>query len=94
MPTLKKTLRPGLLKTLDKLSDEQFKKFKWILQDPKILVGFQTIPQNPLEYADRIDTVNKIIQTFSHQSVEVVKLVLKEINRNDLVEKLSTIQRG
>ncbi|XP_078127413.1 interferon-induced very large GTPase 1-like [Sander vitreus] len=83
-----------ILKILDDLSDEQFKKFKWILQDPEILVGFQVIPKNQLEYADRLDTVDKIIQTFSHQSVEVVKKVLKEIPRNDLVEKLSSISPG
>ena len=83
-----------LLKTLEDLSDEEFKKFKWFLQDPDILVGFQAIPKNQLENADRLDTVDKIIQTFSHQSVEVVKLVLKKVDRNDLVEKLSSTSPG
>uniref|UniRef100_A0A8D0A4P0 Pyrin domain-containing protein n=1 Tax=Sander lucioperca TaxID=283035 RepID=A0A8D0A4P0_SANLU len=77
------------LGTLDDLADEEFKKFKWFMQDPDILVGFQAFPKNQLENAERTDTVDKITQTFSHQSVEVVKLVLKKINRNDLVEKLS-----
>ncbi|XP_039635396.1 uncharacterized protein LOC120545268 [Perca fluviatilis] len=83
-----------LLKTLEDLSDEEFKKFKWFLQDPDILVGFQAIPKNQLENADRLDTVDKIIQTFSHQSVEVVKKVLKQVDRNDLVEKLSSTSPG
>ncbi|KAF1378007.1 hypothetical protein PFLUV_G00206750 [Perca fluviatilis] len=83
-----------LLNTLKDLSDEEFKEFKWFLQQTDILVGFQAIPKNQLENADRLDTVDKIIQTFSHQSVEVVKLVFKKINRNDLVEKLSSISPG
>ncbi|TDH02483.1 hypothetical protein EPR50_G00173620 [Perca flavescens] len=83
-----------LLNTLKDLSDEEFKEFKWFLQQPEILVGFPAIPKNQLEKADRLDTVDKIIQTFSRQSVEVVKLVLKKINRNDLVEKLSSINTG
>ncbi|XP_031136385.2 pyrin domain-containing protein 1 [Sander lucioperca] len=83
-----------LLKTLEDLEDEEFKKFKWFLQDPDILVGFQAFPKNKLEKADMLDTVDKIIQTFSHQSVEVVKKVLKKINRNDLVEKLSSTSPG
>ncbi|KAF1377976.1 hypothetical protein PFLUV_G00206400 [Perca fluviatilis] len=87
-------VKEELLNTLEDLSDEEFKKFKWFLQQREILVGFQAIPKNQLENADRIDTVDKIIQTFSHQSVEVVKLVLKKTRRNDLVEKLSNISTG
>ncbi|XP_028457873.1 uncharacterized protein LOC114571216 [Perca flavescens] len=90
----KMSVKEELLKILKGLSDEEFKEFKWFLQDPDILVGFQAIPKNQLECADRLDTVDKIIQTFSHQSVEVVKKVLKKINRNDLVEKLSSITPG
>uniref|UniRef100_A0A8C9XEM9 Pyrin domain-containing protein n=1 Tax=Sander lucioperca TaxID=283035 RepID=A0A8C9XEM9_SANLU len=86
--------KEGLLKTLDDLADEEFKKFKLFLQQPEILGTSQAIPKNQLENADRLDTVDKIIQTFSHQSVEVVKEVLKKINRNDLVEKLSSINTG
>ena len=87
-------VKEELLNTLEDLSDEEFKKFKWFLQQREILVGFQAIPKNQLENADRLDTVDKIIQTFSHQSVEVVKLVLKKTRRNDLVEKLSNISTG
>ncbi|TDH02488.1 hypothetical protein EPR50_G00173680 [Perca flavescens] len=75
-----------LLKTLEELKDEEFKKFKWSLHE--------AIPQNQREKADYVDTVDKIIQTFSHQSVEKVKEVLKNINRNDLVEKLSSTSTG
>ncbi|XP_034752940.1 uncharacterized protein LOC117959771 [Etheostoma cragini] len=83
-----------LLETLKDLTDEEFKEFKWYLQNPDILVGLPAIPKNQLENTDRPDTVDKITQAFSHQSVEVVKKVLKKIPRNDLVEKLSSTGPG
>ncbi|XP_044189058.1 uncharacterized protein LOC122968129 isoform X2 [Thunnus albacares] len=82
-------VREKLLRTLKELGDEEFKDFKWFLQQPDILEGSSTIPKSHLEKADRRDTVDEIVQTYNHQSVEVVKKILEKINRNDLVKKLS-----
>ncbi|XP_034534241.1 uncharacterized protein LOC117808659 [Notolabrus celidotus] len=72
-----------LLSTLQDLGEEEFKKFKWLLE-------IRGIPKNKLERADRTDTVDKIVQKHSQQSTEVVMEILEKIDRNDLVEKLSS----
>ena len=74
-----------LLKTLEDLTDDEFKTFKWHLR---------SIPKCHLENADRLKTVDKIVQIYNQRSVEVVKKILKKIDRNDLVEELSNISRG
>ncbi|XP_042252037.1 uncharacterized protein LOC121886175 [Thunnus maccoyii] len=85
------TVREKLLKTLQELGDEEFRFFKWFLEQPDILEGSSTIPKSYLDNADRPKTVDKIVQTYNHQPVAVVKKILKKMNRNDLVEKLSNI---
>lgn len=80
-----------LLETLDDLGDEEFKIFKWFLQQAEILEDFPAIRKSRLEKADRLDTLDLILQTYREQSVEVIKKVLKKINRNDLVQSLPSI---
>ncbi|XP_067440097.1 interferon-induced very large GTPase 1-like isoform X2 [Thunnus thynnus] len=86
--------REELLKTLKELGDEEFKKFKRHLQQLNIPGGSSVIPKSDLEKADRSDAVDKIVETYNQQSVEVVRKILKKINRNDLVEKLSNTNTG
>ncbi|XP_051245046.1 NACHT, LRR and PYD domains-containing protein 12 isoform X2 [Dicentrarchus labrax] len=83
-----------LLGTLDDLGDEELKIFKWFLQQAEILEDFPAIPKSHLEKADRLDTLDLIVQTYNEQSVEVTKRVLTKINRNDLVQSLSNISSG
>ncbi|XP_026152524.1 NACHT, LRR and PYD domains-containing protein 3-like [Mastacembelus armatus] len=83
-----------LLNTLEELGDEEFRKFKWCLQQPDILEGSSAIPKSHLDKADRQETVDKMVQNHNQGSVEVMKTMLKKINRNDLVEKLSIISTG
>ncbi|XP_071400977.1 NLR family CARD domain-containing protein 3-like [Centroberyx affinis] len=73
-----------LLKTLEDLGDEDFKSFKWFLQQADILEGSPAIPKSRLEKADRQDTVDQMVQTYSENFLEVTKKVLMKINRNDL----------
>lgn len=80
-----------LFKTLEELGHEEFSQFKWFLQQPDILEGSMFIPKSHLDDADRQKTVDKIVENYSYQSVEVMKKTLKKISRNDLVEKLSSI---
>lgn len=83
-----------LLETLDDLGEEELKIFKWFLQQAEILEDFPAIPKSSLEKADKLDTLDLIVQTYNEQSVEVTKKVLTKINRNDLVQSLSNIGSG
>ncbi|XP_068433905.1 NACHT, LRR and PYD domains-containing protein 12-like [Clinocottus analis] len=80
-----------LLATLDHLEDEEFKRFKWFLQHADVLGGFPVIPKSQLRNADRLDTVDEIMETYDKNAVEVTIKVLKEIQKNDLVQRLSNI---
>ncbi|XP_073349789.1 NACHT, LRR and PYD domains-containing protein 3-like [Pagrus major] len=80
-----------LLATLEDLADEEFKKFKWFLQQADILEGFPAIPRSLLVNADRMDTVDEITDTYDKNAVEVTIKVLKMIKKNDLVQRLSNI---
>ncbi|XP_037647125.1 NACHT, LRR and PYD domains-containing protein 12-like [Sebastes umbrosus] len=80
-----------LLATLEDLTDGEFKKFKWFLQQADALEGFPAIPRSQLGNADRLDTVDEIIETYNQNAVEVTIKALKFIRKNDLVQRLSNI---
>lgn len=82
-----------LLETLEDLGDRELKTFKWYLQQADFLKDLSAIPKSRLESADRPDTVDLMVQTYSHRCVEVAKKVLKRMKRNDLVESLSNIEQ-
>ncbi|XP_047426345.1 NLR family CARD domain-containing protein 3-like, partial [Mugil cephalus] len=84
-------LKELLFRTLEELGHEEFSQFKWYLQQPDILEGSMFIPKSHLDDADRQKTVDKMVENYSLQSVEVLKKTLGKIKRNDLVEKLSNI---
>lgn len=71
-----------LLKTLQSLGDEEFRGFKWHLENT-------AIPKCQLEPADRYRTVDLMVQHFPQEAVNVTITFLRSINRNDLVETLS-----
>ncbi|XP_078027599.1 uncharacterized protein LOC117265274 isoform X7 [Epinephelus lanceolatus] len=74
-----------LLNMLKELKSEEFKEFKWRL--PRIT-------ESQRENTDRVDLVKFMLQTYSQESVEVAKEVLKKIPRNDLVQLLSDTSSG
>uniref|UniRef100_A0A8C9XS58 Pyrin domain-containing protein n=1 Tax=Sander lucioperca TaxID=283035 RepID=A0A8C9XS58_SANLU len=75
-----------LFNTLEDLREEEFKKFKWHLQQD-ILEGYQSIKVSKLENAERQDTVDEMVKTYQLQgALKVTKKVLEKINRNDLVQ--------
>lgn len=80
-----------LLAILEDLADGEFKRFKWFLQQAEVLEGFPAIPKSQLENADRLDTVDEIIETYDKNAVEVIIKVLKMIKKNDLVQRLLNI---
>uniref|UniRef100_UPI0037E7B08D NLR family CARD domain-containing protein 3-like n=1 Tax=Semicossyphus pulcher TaxID=241346 RepID=UPI0037E7B08D len=83
------TSKVSLLGTLEDLGAEEFKKFKWYLQQSEVLEGFPAIPKSRLENADRVDAVDQMTQTYSINTVKVTRMVLEMINKNDLAENLS-----
>ncbi|XP_070712517.1 NACHT, LRR and PYD domains-containing protein 3-like [Pempheris klunzingeri] len=79
-----------LLNTLDGLKDDEFRSFKWFLQQLDSLEGCGPIKVSQLEGAERRDTVDLMVNTYKPDgALKVTKKVLEKINRNDLVQKLS-----
>ncbi|XP_039475985.1 NACHT, LRR and PYD domains-containing protein 1 homolog isoform X2 [Oreochromis aureus] len=81
--------REKLLGMLEDLTYEEFNNFKWFLQDSDAVVGLPRIPKSRLEKTSTCNLVDLMLQTYTEKSVEVTKKVLKKINRNDLVQKVS-----
>ncbi|XP_031152830.1 zinc-binding protein A33-like [Sander lucioperca] len=78
-----------LWNTLEDLTDDQFKQFKWFLKQDDIPKGFSAIPAARLERADRQDTVDLMVQKYQGPgALEITMKILKEISRNDLVQCL------
>ncbi|XP_078143198.1 uncharacterized protein LOC139917902 [Centroberyx gerrardi] len=88
------TSKELLLETLEHLGDEELKRFKWFLHQADILQGFPPIPRSRLERADRLDTVDQMVQIYSQHTPEVTMKVLMKMNRNDLVQLLPNISSG
>ncbi|XP_035856457.1 E3 ubiquitin-protein ligase TRIM39-like [Sander lucioperca] len=83
-----------LFNTLEDLKEEEFKKFKWCLQQD-ILEGYQRIKESKLENVERQDTVDEMVKTYQLQgALKVTKKVLEKINRNDLVQSLPDTSSG
>uniref|UniRef100_A0A8C0J1S7 NACHT, LRR and PYD domains-containing protein 3 n=1 Tax=Chelonoidis abingdonii TaxID=106734 RepID=A0A8C0J1S7_CHEAB len=77
-----------LIRTLDNLSQEEFKRFKDKLSHSDF-EGKGNIPRGQLENADRIDTKNLLIQFYGEiAAVEVTTDVFTQINLRDAAAKL------
>lgn len=80
-----------LLNFLEDLVEEEFLKFKWLLQQTSNLLGFPAIKKSHLQTANRQDTVDLMVQTYSLSgAVKVTKNILEKINRNDLLQILGS----
>ncbi|XP_055366582.1 NACHT, LRR and PYD domains-containing protein 3-like isoform X2 [Betta splendens] len=76
-----------ILKCLEDLTEDDFKRFKWYL-------GRENIPDSSLEAASREKTVTLMNNNFTDGLLEKAKQVFKNIYRPDLVEKLSDTSSG
>ncbi|XP_030264900.1 protein NLRC3-like isoform X1 [Sparus aurata] len=84
-----------IFNTLEDLKVDEFKDFKWHLKLPDILEGYQPIKQSRLERAERRDTVDLMVNTFTLDgALKVTKKILEKIKRNDLVQSLSANSSG
>ncbi|XP_042280635.1 uncharacterized protein LOC121906043 isoform X1 [Thunnus maccoyii] len=77
-----------LIEILNDLSSEEFEKFKSLIELEK---DFPLISRSRLDVADMQETVELMVEMNSQECVEVTKKVLKEMNRIDLVQRLSDI---
>ncbi|XP_077944784.1 protein NLRC3-like isoform X2 [Gasterosteus aculeatus] len=81
-------VKKDILIILKELKEEDFKEFKWHLENHRSPEDHRSIPRSDLENKDRMDTVDLMEQCYSKDSVQVAVEVLKEIQMNDLAEKL------
>lgn len=79
-----------LLAILEALTDAEFKKFKWSLHHG-LVEGFPAIPKSQLEKADMMDTVDAMSEAFERNVTDVSIKVLKMIQKNDLAQRLLSI---
>ncbi|XP_054460071.1 caspase b-like isoform X2 [Anoplopoma fimbria] len=87
-------VRMLLLETLQDLINDEFKTFKWHLQD-KVLDSCKPIPRSYLENADRTDAVTRMIASYGEEmAVNISVEVLKRMNNNSAAEKLRNIYSG
>ncbi|XP_078100946.1 LOW QUALITY PROTEIN: NACHT, LRR and PYD domains-containing protein 3-like [Sander vitreus] len=83
------TMTADVLTILEDVREEEFKKFKWFLTNSEHVKN-TPIPVSKLENADRMKTVDLMIQTFTLPgAVDVTKRILKDIPRIDLVQRLA-----
>ncbi|XP_029923974.1 uncharacterized protein LOC115370992 isoform X2 [Myripristis murdjan] len=80
--------RVQLFRILQDLDDRELRNFKWLLQQDELMNPFPAIQRCQLESADRPETVDQMVQTYGTATVEVTRRVLREMNKNDLVQRL------
>ncbi|XP_053195477.1 NACHT, LRR and PYD domains-containing protein 3-like [Scomber japonicus] len=85
------TLTKVLLECLEDLKSEEFKTFKWHLCQQEVLEPFKAISKSRLENADITDTADQMVNNYCANTVEVTKIIFGMMQKNDLVERLSSL---
>ncbi|XP_054864650.1 NACHT, LRR and PYD domains-containing protein 12-like [Amphiprion ocellaris] len=84
-----------LLNILDDLDDEELSKLQWFLQKPNNVQGLPAITKSRLQTRDRCKTVDVMVETYGLQrAVQVTRVVLEKISRNDLLQRLPASSSG
>ncbi|XP_051798281.1 protein NLRC3-like [Acanthochromis polyacanthus] len=79
---------------LDDLKDDELHKFQWFLQQPNNVQGLPAIRKRKLQ-TTTCNTVDVMVETYGLQrAVEVTRVVLEKISRNDLLERFSASSSG
>ncbi|MEQ2169966.1 hypothetical protein GOODEAATRI_030378, partial [Goodea atripinnis] len=87
-----KSLKRKLFNILKDLTDENFRDFKWCLEDESS-DGSSTIQKAELENAERRDVVDLVVRRFGFEgALKVTEKVLKDIGMNNLVEELQNLR--
>ncbi|XP_051798405.1 NACHT, LRR and PYD domains-containing protein 3-like [Acanthochromis polyacanthus] len=80
---------------LDDLKDDELHKFQSFLQHPNNVQGLPAIKESRLQTLDRCDTVDVIVEIYGLQrAVQVTRVVLEKIPRNDLLVKIPASSSG
>ncbi|KAM7421387.1 hypothetical protein PAMA_015494 [Pampus argenteus] len=82
-----------LLETLNELNQMDLMKFKWLLQLTHFQKSLEQMSQSQLTSADRADLVDLMVQTGGQQCVDVAKEIFTDMNRTDLVLRLSDTRK-
>lgn len=78
---MEKSVQEQLLEILQNLGEEELKVFHWYLGDVQ-KGDFPSIKKCHLEKADRLKTVDLMVQTYTiDHAVEVARSVLKKMNK-------------
>uniref|UniRef100_G3NLI6 Pyrin domain-containing protein n=1 Tax=Gasterosteus aculeatus TaxID=69293 RepID=G3NLI6_GASAC len=84
-------VKEDIIKMLKELKEDEFKDFKWYLENNSSPEDLRKIPACDLENADRRQTVDLMVWCYDTDSVQVAREVLKKIPRMDLLDKLPQI---
>ncbi|XP_037642068.1 uncharacterized protein LOC119497756 isoform X2 [Sebastes umbrosus] len=87
-----------LLETLNDLSSEELTQFRWLLQFTFFQRNLPLTSWSKLlesTWADLVEMmVGMMMEMYGHQSVEVTEEIFMDMNRTDLVQRLSEISSG
>ena len=79
------------MEILNDLIDMELEEFKNIL---KSTVSQKNLPNISWMFNYRADIVNQMVQTYGQQSVELTREVFMDMNRTDLLQRLSKPSSG
>uniref|UniRef100_A0A672HNY1 NACHT domain-containing protein n=1 Tax=Salarias fasciatus TaxID=181472 RepID=A0A672HNY1_SALFA len=82
-----------LLRMLDDLLIDDFKRFKFHVSNIGVFEGCRAIPAGQLETLDKPDTASRIHQTYSNHAPELMKLVLEKIGKKHIWDKHTKTNR-
>uniref|UniRef100_A0A7N6F9H7 B30.2/SPRY domain-containing protein n=1 Tax=Anabas testudineus TaxID=64144 RepID=A0A7N6F9H7_ANATE len=85
---MERSVQEELLDMLEDLGEEELKKFQWYLQNAD---GLQNIKKSKLEKADRLETVDLMVEMYSDNALEVAKLILQKVKRNKVQSQEDTV---
>nr|XP_033495582.1 uncharacterized protein LOC117265281 isoform X2 [Epinephelus lanceolatus] len=90
-----RAIKERLLETLSDLSDRELEKFKWLLQFTFFQRSLELISWREVQWTYNVnELVDVMVEKFGQQSVEVTVEVLMDMNRSDLMQKLSETISG
>ncbi|XP_047454215.1 uncharacterized protein LOC125016083 [Mugil cephalus] len=87
-------IRELLLETLKDLSEQELSKVQWLLQYTCFQKNLPQIPLRESVTGDSAAVVDQMMRTCGQQSLEVIMEVLMDMNRTDLVQRLSETSSG
>lgn len=84
-----------LLEILEDLTENEFTKFKYFLNDAEIMEGFNTIKRYQLETNERMVVMELMVKANNVQgAMEITQKILEKIPRNDILQNLSAVISG